>query len=149
MLQPPTPPPMTTARASVRIELLPDQWYRPVEGIYDTGCSWEALCRHRAGDHDARHARCASRRKTGLGVLEHQRRLRGQGTPGVCGQAVECEQVALRIRLALRHILQADEHRKQLLETGRLEHRIDLRTGGARCDGNGDTGGDLSDRLGR
>src|SRR6185312_11563500 len=45
MLQPPTPPPITTARASVLTEPLSDQWYRPIQGPYDTRCSGEPLGR--------------------------------------------------------------------------------------------------------
>src|SRR3954451_24919013 len=99
MLQPPTPPPMTTARASVRIEPLPDQWYRPVEGIYDIDCPGEALARNRSGDHAALHA-CRERGlEAGLGVLEDERRARRQLPARMLCQTLEREHVALRVGL--------------------------------------------------
>src|SRR5690242_21751826 len=100
MLQPPTPPPITTARASVLTEPLPDQWYRPIPGPYDTRRSREPLGRGGALDHDARHPGGPRRAQALLGVLEDQHLVGRQRASDVTGQLVPGHQVALRVGLS-------------------------------------------------
>src|SRR6476469_4777919 len=107
MLQPPTPPPITTARASVLTEPLPDQWYRPIQGPYDTRCTGEPLSRGGALDHDALHAGGERRAQALIGVLEGQHLVGRQRASDVVGQLVPGQQVALRVGLSAVPILEA------------------------------------------
>src|SRR3954449_2941200 len=85
-LQPPTPPPITTARASVFTEPLPDQRYRPVQGPYDTRCAREPLGRSSSLDNDALHSGGERRAQTLLRVLEDQHPFGRQRASDVVGQ---------------------------------------------------------------
>src|SRR4051794_17080615 len=101
MLQPPTPPPITTARASLRMLVPPfDDWYRPVQGRHYRIGVPESIDRRGALDRHAAHARRVRRLDPHHRVLENEHVGGGDRLGQRRVAPLEREQIALRIGLA-------------------------------------------------